>query len=348
MGQILFYLFIILIFGWRIIPILVVFILVKEYFVPYLKRSRYGEITKEKKKSSRQNIFINNQPLIMEDLRQFITFKRILGFLILIILVVIVIDGLVSVPAGHVGIIYDRGRGVLKEELPEGLHLKIPFWQVATLMDIRTQEFTMSMTPGEGIVYSDDSMSAPTADGQTVTVDATVLFHVDPEKASTLYQTVGKNYIQKIVRPTSRGQIRMVISRYTAIDIYSSKRVEAETEMSTDISKILIEKGIILERVLLRNVSFGADYARAIEEKQIAQQRIQKAEYQRQEAEKLKEKKIIEASAEAEAIRLKGDQLRASPAVIQFEFVQKMADDVNWGILPTGAVPFLDLKSLVK
>ena len=98
-----------------------------------------------------------------------------------------------------------------------------------------------------------------------------------------------------------------------------------------------------MEKVLLRHIAFSPQYAQAIEEKQVAEQKIQKAEFQRLEAEKLKEKKIIEAEADAEAIRLKGESLRRSPEVIQFEFVQKMADDINWGVLPDSILPMLNL-----
>ncbi|MBN2096019.1 prohibitin family protein [Candidatus Peregrinibacteria bacterium] len=271
--------------------------------------------------------------------------KNLIGIAIAIVVFLIILDGLVSVPPGHVGIIYDRGRGVLAKELPEGLHLKIPFWQVSYLMDVRTQEYTMSVSPGEGAIYSDDSMTAPTADGQTVKVDATVLFHVDRDKAAELFQSVGPDYIQKIVRTISRSQIRAVIANYSAIDVYAKKRAEAEVKINEVIKKLFAEKDIILESVLLRHIAFSPEYASAIEEKQVAEQKIQKAEFQRLEAEKLKEKKIIEAEADAEAIRLKGETLRANPQVIQYEFVQKMAPDINWGVLPDDILPMLNLGS---
>ncbi|MBU1017411.1 prohibitin family protein [Patescibacteria group bacterium] len=269
--------------------------------------------------------------------------KNLFGIVIAIVVFLIILDGLVSVPPGHVGIIYDRGRGVLEKELPEGLHLKIPFWQVSYLMDVRTQEYTMSVAPGEGAIYSDDSMTAPTSDGQTVMVDSTVLFHVDRNNAAELFQSVGPDYIQKIVRTVSRSQIRAVIANYSAIDVYAKKRAEAEMKMNESMKTLFAEKNIIMERVLLRHIAFSPEYASAIEEKQVAEQKIQKAEFQRLEAEKLKEKKIIEAEADAEAIRLKGESLRRSPEVIQFEFVQKMADDINWGVLPDSILPMLNL-----
>ena len=272
--------------------------------------------------------------------------RNILYLVLAVVAFLIILDGLVSVPPGHVGIIYDRGRGVLVDkELPEGLHLKIPFWQVSYLMDVRTQEYTMSVTPGEGAVFSDDSMTAPTADGQTVKVDATVLFHPDRDKAADIFQSIGPNYVQKIVRPVSRSQIRAVIANYSAIDVYAVKRAEAEIRINEVIKELFAEKEIVLERVLLRHIAFSTEYASAIEEKQVAEQRIQKAEYQRQEAEKLKEKKIIEAQADAEAIRLKGQVLNQYPKVIQFEFVQKMSDDINWGVLPDKILPLLNLGS---
>lgn len=271
--------------------------------------------------------------------------KGVVSLLFALFAFLIVLDGLVSVPPGHVGIIFDRGRGVLEQELPEGLHLKIPFWQVSHLMDVRTQEYTMSVSPGEGAVYTDDSMTAPTADGQTVVVDATVLFHVDRDKASELFQKVGPDYVQKIVRPIARSQIRGQIADYSAIDVYALKRDEAEEKINEVISDLYAEKDLILERVLLRHIAFSEEYAAAIEDKQVAEQRIERAEFQRQEAEKLKEKKIIEAEADAEAIRLKGDSLRRAPEVIQFEFVQKISGDIDWGVLPDDILPLLNLGS---
>ncbi len=281
-----------------------------------------------------------------------LSIKSILKGLALLFVAFMLFDGFTSIPAGHVGVVYDRGRGVLSEAFGEGLHLKIPFWQVVEKMNARTLEYTMSVAPGENnrygndSIYGDDSMSAPTADGQTVTVDATVLFHIDKTQAAKLFQTVGPFYVDTIVRPVARSQIRMVISRYTATEIYTEKRANAEEAMNTDITKIFGEKGIVLERVLLRNVTFSPQYAAAIEEKQIAQQRIQKADYERQEAEKLKQKKIVEAEGDAQAIRLKGETLRSNPQVIQYEFVQKMSPNISWGVLPDNILPLVDLKKL--
>jgi regulator of protease activity HflC (stomatin/prohibitin superfamily) len=131
---------------------------------------------------------------------------------------------LIFIPGGYVGVVYDMGRGILPKPMKEGLNFAIPIWQRVTPMDVRLQEYTMSIVPDEGAVRRDDSLDAPTSDGQQVKVDATVIFRIDPEKAPEVYKTIGVDYVDKLIRPYSRSQIRMVISRYTAPAIYSEKR----------------------------------------------------------------------------------------------------------------------------
>ena len=267
------------------------------------------------------------------------------GMLVVVIVVVMIInDGFVRVPPGHVAVIYSLGKGVLEAERPEGLSMKIPFWQKAYLMDVRTQAYTMSIAQGEGEIYNDDSIQCKSVDGQDVFIDATILYHINPDEANIIIQTLGseREYKQKIVRPKARTIIREVIAKYKALDLVSEKRAEV-SQLLTDNLKVAYESNnIILEEVALRNVSYSAEFSKAIEEKQIAEQKVITAQYKKQEAEQVKEKKIIEAQADAEAIRLKGESLRANPSVIQFEFVQKMADDIKWGILPDGVTPIMD------
>jgi len=259
----------------------------------------------------------------------------------------VIIDGFVSVPAGHAAVIYDRGRGVLEEELPEGLHLKIPFWQSATIVDTRLQTYTMSIATAEGEVYGDDAIEALTKDGQKVYVDVTVQYRIASEDASYVYQKIGLDYKNKIIRPEVRSIIREVVTGYESKSLFNLEpRQQAAQQMEDSLKARYADKKIVLESLLLRNIQFSTSYIEAIEEKQIAEQKIQKAEYEKQEAEKIKEKKIIEAEAEAEAIRLKGETLKQNPQVIQFEFVQKMAPNIDWGIMPDNIVPLVDLKGI--
>lgn len=247
---------------------------------------------------------------------------------------------LIFIPAGYLGVVYDMGRGVLPYTLHEGLNLAIPLWQKVILLDTRLQEYTMSAIADEGALRKDDSLDAPTSDGQQVKVDATVLFRIDKASAPTLYQTIGPKYIDKLVRPFSRSQIRMVISRYTAPAIYSEKRQEAETIMTQELAQLLKDKHIVIDKVLLRAVNFSPEYSKAIEDKVIAEQRIKQAEFEVQEAKQRADAKIAEAKGLAEAQALQ-------KATLTSEFLQLEAIKKWDGKLPqytgTNSLPFINL-----
>lgn len=246
----------------------------------------------------------------------------------------------IFVPPGYVGVVYDRGRGVLSTTYYEGLYFAIPFWQSIQLIDTRIQEYTMSIAPDEGAIRRDDSLDAPTSDGQQVKVDATVLFRVDADKAPMLWKTVGLDYVDKLIRPISRSQIRMVISRYSATQIYSEKRQEAENVMTKEIAELLRSKFIIIDKVLLRTVVFSPEYSKAIEDKVVAEQRVKQAEFEVKEASQRAQAKIAEAKGLAEAQALQKQTLTAE--FLQLEAIKK------WnGVLPdvvgNSGVPFINI-----
>jgi regulator of protease activity HflC (stomatin/prohibitin superfamily) len=249
-------------------------------------------------------------------------------------------SAVISVPAGYVGVVFDRTRGVLDTPMSPGFNLAIPILQKVTVMDTRLQEYTMSAAPDEGALRKDDSLDAPTSDGQSVKVDATVLYRIEGTKAPEIYKTIGADYTDKLIRPFSRSQIRMVISRYTAPAIYSEKRQEAETTMAQEIAELLKPKNIIIDKVLLRAVYFSDEYSKAIEDKVIAEQRVKQAEFEVQQATQTAQAKIAEARGLAEAQNLQKATL--TQEYLQHEAIQK------WnGILPsylgTGSLPFLNL-----
>ncbi len=287
---------------------------------------------------------------VVEIKKQFLQGRFKLGAAVAVVIIItfIILDGLVFVPAGHVGVIFDQGRGVLENEFDEGMHLKIPFWQQATIMDARTQEYTMSIATEEGSIKGDDSIESRTKDGQVVWIDATVLFHIDKTKASKIKQELGteEDYMTKIVRPRAREVIRTAAAKYNALDLVSETRLEVVKEMEKLLEEAYGKHNIVLEEVVLRNVTYSVDFANAIEEKEVARQRIKTAEYQKDQAIELKEKVIIEAEAQAQAIKLKGEALRNNPEVIQLEFVNKIGPSVTWGILPDSVMPLLNVPGI--
>lgn len=290
--------------------------------------------------------FFNNFNFNQNNMINFNSKSLITGIWIFVF-VMILIDWIVNVPAGHVAVLFDRGRWVLSESLWEWIHLKIPFWQNATKMDTRIQIYTMSIAPSEWDVYWDDAVESTTKDGQTVKVDMTVQFFLAKEDAPIVYQKVWLNYVEKVVRPAARSIIREMVTGYNSKEFFSiEKRQELQFKIEEKIKANLDSKKLTLDSALLRNIQFSSVYLGAIEEKQIAEQKIQKAEFEKQESLIRKEKLIIEAEAEAEAIKLKGQALRANKEMIQLEMINKLAPNIKWWVLPDGVMPLLDLKSM--
>ncbi len=266
--------------------------------------------------------------------------SKIKSIALIIILFLLVTKTFVFIPAGFAGVVYDRGRGVLKNPLNEGINLMIPFWQSVYLMDTRLQEYTMSMATDEGALRRDDSLDAPTNDGQQVKIDATVLFRVDPKDAPNVYQSIGTNYVDKVIRTFSRSQIRMVISRYSATEIYSEKRQEAEDVMTKEITSLLKDKKINVDKVLLRSVNFSAQYSKALEDKAVAEQRIKQAEFEVKEAAQRAEAKIAEAKGLTEAQNLQKASL--TQEYLQLEAIKKW-DGKLPSAVGSSTLPFLNL-----
>lgn len=275
-------------------------------------------------------------------LGRLLNFKKWKTVLIIIVVFFLFKSIFVFIPPGYVGAIYDRGSGVSDRVLREGLSIVLPFWQSVKLFDSRLQEYTMSVAPDEGALRRDDSLDAPTSDGQQVRVDATILFKIDKEKAPEIWKTIGPgyDYVDKLIRPMSRSQIRMVISRYSAPAIYSDKRQEAETVMFQEIAELLRPKNIIIDKVLLRAVYFSPEYSRAIEQKVIAEQNVKKADFEIQQASRQAQVKINEAEGLAKAQALQRSTLSAE--YLQLEAIKKW-DGKLPQVVGSGSLPFINI-----
>lgn len=223
-----------------------------------------------------------------------------IAILVIGVLVLILLLSIYTIPAGHVGVYHLFGKVNDVEKKP-GMHLKNPFAQV-TKMSIKTQEYTMSGTPNEGQKRGvNDAISSLTKEGLTVDLDVTVLYRLEPEKASDIYKEVGTNYVNVIVRPKIRESIRSITAKYNAKRIYSEDREELQLEIAESISKELGKRGIIVERVLLRNVKLPKKVTNAIEEKLEAEQDAQKMEFVLQREKKESERKRVEAKGIADS-----------------------------------------------
>ena len=163
----------------------------------------------------------------------------------------------IHVPPGYVACVYDLGRGVLKKVLTPGLHFKIPFWQKAKLFNTQTLEYsiTRDFNSANEKAMGDVPTSATSQDNRKLAIEGTVLLRLDIHQIPRIWQTIGEDFVAKIVRPTIRSRVRMVVSRFSADEIGSVKRDAAETELKNELERIFYPRGIYVENVLLSEIS---------------------------------------------------------------------------------------------
>jgi regulator of protease activity HflC (stomatin/prohibitin superfamily) len=249
----------------------------------------------------RQSYRVRPEDVRIEDklrVRLYVTFGG--GALAAILIIASLIR---IVPPGSVGVQVLFGKVLTGSTLSEGLNVVNPFVNLE-IMTIRTQAYTMSIAPEEGQQYGDDAITALTKDGLEVKMDLTVWYHLMTSEAANVFQKIGSDYVAKIVRPAARTAIRNTTVNFLAIEIYSGKREVVQNEISRSLKIDFEERGIALEKVLLRNITLPAKVKNAIEAKLEADQDAQKMEFVLLKEQKEAERKKIEASGIAEAQRI--------------------------------------------
>ncbi len=202
---------------------------------------------------------------------------------------------IVTIPAGHVGVQYSWFGGVQDYEFGEGWHLKAP-WITVTTYSVRTMEKT-------------EVMHALSNEGLSVNMEATVLYHILPDKANEIHKGIGPNYENVVVMTQFRSVVREVVAEYQAIDIYTEKRAVLENKVLEDASTRLKGKNIIVESVLFRNVELPQQLKNSIEEKKKAEQDSLRMEYVLEKEKKEADRKRIEAEGISDANKIIANSL---------------------------------------
>ena len=175
----------------------------------------------------------------------------------------------ISVPPGHIACVYDRGRGVLPRTWGPGLHLKIPFWQIAKLFNAQILEYTITEgfdTAGQKEALGDKPVKGVTKDGKNVQIEGSILFKLDKTKAPQLWENVGESFVSKVVRPVSRSRIASVISEVTTSQL-GSYRTEVEKKIKEELNDGFQPKGLVCEGFLLSEVKLLGDLSTAKDDK---------------------------------------------------------------------------------
>lgn len=230
---------------------------------------------------------------------------RILGTIVII--VGLLTACIIQVGAGQVGVKKLFGK-VQDDVLGSGLHFINPLLEIEK-MDIKTLNYTMSGVHDEGSRSGDDAIKVLTSDGLEVTIDLSVLYRVVPNDAPRLLRETGIDYEDKIVRPITRTRIRDNAVYYEAVALYSTKRDEFQQRIFKNIEDDFKKRGLLLENLLVRNITLPASVRATIEQKINAEQEAQKMQFVLQKERQEAERKRVEAQGIADYQRIISESL---------------------------------------
>jgi regulator of protease activity HflC (stomatin/prohibitin superfamily) len=290
--------------------------------------------------------------------------KGLFGFIASIFVVVfiwtsvhIVQPGTVAVPVtfGHAG-----------EPLKAGPHLTWPF-TTAYSMSTRTQNYTMSALKGEGAQKNvDDSVAVLGRDGGSANVNATVLYRLDPKKATDVYRTLGPKYQTQIVRPSARSCIRIIFTHYDVVTAATSAWDTVENDVSRCMKEKLVPRGLLLQDFQMREVTLASSIRAAVNAKVTAQQTQEQQKFEQATALQQADITRIQALATADSQQILAcggvatkilrdgenvrtvvpnpltncNQAQLTPQYLQFTYIQALRQLATSGTNTTLVLPF--------
>jgi regulator of protease activity HflC (stomatin/prohibitin superfamily) len=282
-------------------------------------------------------------------------FLAVIGFVAGILLFVIS-SGILIIQPAHAAVVVNVLSGQLEEPARgPGTSIIIPGVQEYIIYPTDQQEYTMSGISTEGDKQGNDAVTALTVDGQQVQLDITVFYNIQRDDVNTLHLSWQSRYENDFIRPTVRAVARDIVSQFKAEAIYGADREQLGGEIEARVRADMKAQGLTLTTLLVRQIVFSPDFAQSIEEKQIEEQNLQrartKAERDRTEAGGLADAaeeaargranaRLIEAQAEAEALRVVSAQIAANPNLIQYLYVTNLSDNVSFALLPSNT-PFI-------
>jgi len=244
---------------------------------------------------------------------------------IILFFVLLAIACVKQVEPGMVGVQKLFGK-VSNNTLESGLNLVNPLVKVV-MFDTRTENYTMSGIRDEGALQRDDAIHVLSADGLEVVVDLTVLYKVVPAEAPRILREIGIDYKNVIVRPVCRTGIRDNAVYYDAVSLFSSKRDEFQDRIFKAIESNFKDRGLLLEQLLVRNLTLPQSVKEAIESKINAEQEAQKMTFVLQRERQEAERKRVEAQGIADYQKILSSGL--SDRLLQYEMIKAISSSPN-------------------
>ncbi len=202
----------------------------------------------------------------------------------------LIMSSFVSVHAGYRGILLQFG--AVYGDLSEGPHFIVPLIQNVEMIEVRTQKETADA-------------AAASKDLQIVQAKIAINYHVDPGAVGNLFKKVGTEFASRVIDPATQETVKAVMANYTAEELIN-KREEVKRHIDDELTQRLAAYNIIVEvnGVSLTNFDFSADFNKAIELKQVAQQTAEQQKYELQKAELEAQTVVAAAKGRASAAQI--------------------------------------------
>ena len=245
----------------------------------------------------------------------------------IIFLIIIISKSAVTIGSGEAGVLYKTfGGGVVTDKPPlsEGFHLVAP-WNRVYVYEVRKQELF-------------EKMKVLSSNGLDIQLDASAWYQPSFNDLGKLHQKIGENYVERIILPTIRSAARSVVGRYTPEQLYSSKRDAIQREIFEETKKIVDDQYIVLDEILVRDVTLPPTIKEAIERKLKQEQESLEYEFRLVTAQKEAERQRIEAQGKADANKILSASL--TDKILQdkgIEATLKLAQSPNAKVVVVGS-----------
>jgi regulator of protease activity HflC (stomatin/prohibitin superfamily) len=206
---------------------------------------------------------------------------RLIGIaLVAFLLIILLFRSVTTVGTGNVAVLTLFGQ-VTGPTLQAGIHFKNPL-KASIELSVRTQEIK-------------ESASVPSSEGLVISLDTSLIYHLQEAKAADVLSKLGPDYADKIVEPILRSTIREVTASHTANALYSGERDLVADQILKQLSKELEPRGIVVEKILLRDIQLPLTLKASIEAKQGAEQEALAMSFRLQKETQEAQRKRIEA-----------------------------------------------------